>query len=129
MASARSGLALLRDVSAQTILPRSSGRDRRRAARYLCELRTACVVISLVEPVLLTARVRDISQSGIGLLLPSRVHPGSFLAVKLQSPRDKKPRIMRAQVVRVVAQPDRRSWFHGCAFVGELQREEVAGLL
>lgn len=123
---AAGALAPLRDV---TVLPRSSGRDRRRAARYLCELRTACVVISLVEPVLLSARVRDISQNGIGLLLPSRVHPGSFLAVKLQGPRDLQPRIVRARVVRVVAQPDRRSWFHGCALVGELQREDLARLL
>lgn len=110
-------------------VPRASGRDRRRSPRYLCELRTACVVISLVEPVLLSARVRDLSQNGVGLLLPSRVQPGNFLAVKLQGPHDSQPQIMRAQVIRVVAQPDRRTWFHGCAFVGELSRDEVAGLL
>jgi hypothetical protein len=86
-------------------------------------------VISLTEPVLLSVRVRDISQNGIGLLLPSRVQPGSFLAVKLQGPRDSQPRILRAQVVRTVAQPDRRSWFHGCTFVAELSRDDVAGLL
>ncbi len=116
-------------VNSLSALPRAVGRDRRRSPRYLCELRTACVVISLVEPVLLSARVRDLSQNGIGLLLPSRVGPGNFLAVKLQGPRDAKPRIMRAQVVRTVAQSDRRTWFHGCAFVGELSRDEVAGLL
>ena len=99
------GFGSLRDISVPAASPRGSGRDRRRTARYLCELRTACVVISLTEPVLLSARVRDISQNGIGLLLPSRVQPGSFLAVKLQGPRDERPRIMRCRVVRIVAQP------------------------
>lgn len=118
-----------REATAQVLLQRPSRRERRRAARYACQMETACVVISLVEPVLLAVKVRDISQTGIGLVLSSRLHPGAFVAVKLQGPRHPAPRILRAQVMHATAQKDRRSWLAGCSFIGELGKEELALLV
>lgn len=116
-------------LTAQALLHRQSRRDRRRAVRYACELQTACVVISLVEPVLLAVKVCDISQTGIGLVLSSRLHPGTFVAVKLQGPRHPTPRVLRAQVMHTRAQKDRRTWLAGCSFIGELGKEELALLI
>jgi len=109
-------------------LPRGGRGERRRVGRNACNLQTACVVISLVEPVLMTVRVRDISSKGFGLLLPNRVSPGTFLAVKLVSGRQKVPRIVRAQVIHATIITDPKSWLMGCVFVTELRKDEVAGL-
>jgi hypothetical protein len=116
-------------TTAQAMLDRQSRRERRRSPRYRCELQTACVVISLVEPVLLAVRVRDISQTGIGLVLSNRVQPGTFLAVKLQGPRQTAPRVLRAKVVHASVQGDRRTWVLGCCFVGEMRKEDLALLV
>ncbi|MBY0526138.1 MAG: PilZ domain-containing protein [Gemmataceae bacterium] len=115
--------------TAQVVLNRAARQERRRAARHSCQLQTACVVISLVEPVLLAVRVRDISQTGIGLVLPNRLQPGTFLAVKLQGPKQQAPRVLRAQVIHATVQADRRSWLLGCSFVGELRKEDLALLV
>src|SRR5947209_1596728 len=84
--------------------------ERRRITRHKCDMPTACVVISLVEPVLLPVRVRNISQKGLGLLMTTRVSPGAFLAVKFQGPRQKAPRILRARVIHATFLSDTRAW-------------------
>lgn len=121
--------ATLPSATAQAILQRQARRDRRRATRYPCQLQTACVVISLVEPLLLSVKVRDISQTGIGLVAATRIQPGAFLAVKLQGPKHPTPRILRAQVMHSTVQKDRRTWVAGCSFVGELGKDELALLI
>src|SRR5438128_2211710 len=78
---------------------RTTKTERRNKTRYTCDVPTACVVISLVEPVLLPVRIRNVSQRGMGLLVSTRVAPGAFLAVKVQGPRQKAPCILRARVI------------------------------
>jgi hypothetical protein len=52
------------------------------------------------------------------------------VAVKLQGPRHKTPRIVRAQVMHATpAAKDRRTWRLGCAFVGELAQDEIKLLI
>jgi len=102
--------------------------ERRRSLRQLCDLPTACVVISLIEPVLLPVRIRNISPRGIGLLVSNRVAPGSFLAIKVQGPRQKAARILRARVVHATFQPENRTWLIGGTFVEELRKEDMAVL-
>jgi PilZ domain len=122
--------AAARRGTAQALLKRPSGRERRQATRYPCQLQTACVVISLTDPVLLKVRVRDLSQTGIGLVIGNRLPPGTFLAVKLQGPRQPQPRVLRAQVVHATLQAgDRRTWIMGCNFVGGLGQDEIKMLL
>src|SRR6202040_491093 len=67
----------------------SARTERRHCVRHPCNVTTACVVISLVDPLLLTVRVTNLSQQGIGLVSSSRVAPGAFLAIKVQGPRQK----------------------------------------
>ncbi len=102
--------------------------ERRRTARKVCDMPTACVVISLVEPVLLPVRVRNVSSKGMGLLVSTRVAPGAFLAVKIQGPRQKTPCILRARVVHATFLHDLRVWLIGCIFVNELRKEELGQL-
>lgn len=104
-------------------MPRS---ERRRTHRQACDLPSACVVISLVEPVLLPVRIRNLSQKGLGLLMTTRIAPGSFLAIKVQGPRQKAARIIKARVVHATFQQDIRTWLIGCNFVQELRKEELA---
>jgi hypothetical protein len=89
---------------------------------------TACVVISLVEPVLLPVRIHNISQKGLGLLMTTRVGPGAFLAVKFQGPKQKTPRIVRARVIHSTYLNESRTWLVGCYFVGEMRKEDIAQL-
>jgi hypothetical protein len=103
--------------------------ERRRISRKTCDVSTACVVISLVEPILLPVRIRNISQRGLGLLMTTRVAPGSFLAVKVQGPRQKAPRILRARVIHATYSPENRTWMIGCYFVEELRKEELGQLV
>jgi hypothetical protein len=103
--------------------------DRRRATRHGCDLTSACVVISLVEPVLLPVRVKDISKTGVGLLMTARVAPGAFVAVKFQGRRLKEPRIVRARVIHATFKHDIRAWLIGCYFVEPLRKEELAILI
>lgn len=103
--------------------------ERRRATRHSCDLTSACVVISLVEPVLLPVRVRDVSQTGVGLLMTARVAPGAFLAVKFQGRRQKAPRVVRARVIHATFKHDIRAWLIGCYFVEPLAKEELAQLI
>lgn len=107
---------------------RTTKMERRRTSRFPCNLPTACVVISLVEPVLLSVRVRNISQRGIGLLVQSRVAPGAFLAIKVQGPKQKVARILRARVVHATFLPEIRTWLIGGHFVDELRKEELSQL-
>jgi hypothetical protein len=100
--------------------------ERRHSLRKVCDLPTACVVISLVEPVLLPVRIRNISPSGIGLLIASRIAPGSFVAIKVQGPHQKAPRILRARIVHATFQPANRTWLIGGTFVEELGPDDLA---
>jgi len=119
-----------RNATAQALLKRPSGRERRQATRHTCQMQTACVVISMTDPVLLKVRVRDLSQTGIALVLGNRLPPGTFLAVKLQGPRHPQPRVLRAQVIHATPQAgDRRTWIMGCSFVGVLGQDEMKMLL
>jgi hypothetical protein len=99
--------------------------ERRQKTRFQCDVPTACVVISLVEPVLLPVRIRNVSQRGLGLLVSTRVAPGSFIAVKVQGPRQKAPCILRARVIHATFLADVRVWLIGCVFRSELRKEEL----
>jgi hypothetical protein len=118
-----------RGATAQALLKPAAGRERRQATRYPCKLQTACVVISLTEPQLLKVKVRDLSRTGIGLVVGNRVPPGTFLAVKLQGPRQPNPRVLRAQVMHATAAGDRRTWIMGCSFVGGLSQDDIKMLI
>ena len=57
--------------------------DRRQAERYSVNANTACPFVSPVAEDFGPVRIRDVSMSGVGLLVSRRVEPGALLAVTL----------------------------------------------
>jgi hypothetical protein len=102
--------------------------ERRRAYRYACELEATCSAVSLQRnapawPVL----VRDISCTGINLLLNGLLEVGTFLSVKLP-PQCHRRRPLRACVVRI-RRLGPRIWEHGCVLNPELSKAEIEALM
>jgi hypothetical protein len=106
------------------------GEDRRGAVRRVCALATACVVDTDVfdggaAEETWPAALRDVSVTGVGLVLARRFEPGTMLAIETGQ-EEPHPRVF-AQVVRVL--PDEVGhWFHGCAFDRRLSERELAAL-
>jgi hypothetical protein len=68
--------------------------------------------------------VKDISEGGVGLLLPRRFEPGTLLIVQLDPSTAPHAVYMLARVVRIAAQGD-GNWLAGCTFIGELSGQEL----
>jgi serine/threonine protein kinase len=72
--------------------------------------------------------VRDVSQTGIGILLARRFEPGTELAVEGAPGPNGRPELLPAHVVRV--QPEQAGhWIHGCTFDKPLHPEQFRALL
>jgi hypothetical protein len=102
--------------------------ERRAAVRYHSETLVPCAPVPEAEDDPWSARVQDISTSGIGLVVDRYVEPETLLAVQLQGDE-----LVTSYTVLVEVRNARRqsddSWHLGCAFARELSHEEVSGLL
>jgi hypothetical protein len=103
-----------------------AGDDRRAHPRYPEHCVTSCSIIHLPETIQATVRIQDISMGGIGLVSPTPLRPGTFLAIALRR-RGKAPCTLKAQVVRVVAQK-RGTFVLGCRLSPTLSADEFAAL-
>jgi hypothetical protein len=108
--------------------PLDAGAERRSSTRYL--LRVGCCAV--IDPSIHGGDeekwplvVRDVSSSGIGILLARRFEPGTELAVEgIGGPFER----ISARVVRV--EPERAGhWIHGCAFAQPLAEDQLQSLL
>jgi serine/threonine protein kinase len=107
-------------------IPRRPTVDRRVGVRYVSRQKGSCRPLSAEKKWRWTATVRDVSATGIGLLLNRRFEPGTVLRVKL--PGRGARRLYLVRVTRV--QPhSARTWILGCVFPRRLSDEEVATLL
>lgn len=112
--------------STPTPLPARLAADRRAYVRYGSQLKGSCRALSAERKYRWTAQIRDISASGVGLILNRRFEPGTVLRVKL--PGLSARRLYLVRVVRVQKQGD-RTWLVGCVFPRPLTNEEVQSLL
>src|SRR5436190_17839682 len=101
------------------------GDDRRAWVRYPCSLET------LYQPGKgrldhhwWFARVRDISSSGIGLILPQQFPPGTQLAIALHSSEQELSQTLEVNVVHVEPY-EGGGWILGCTFVNQLSEDEL----
>src|SRR5947209_20383502 len=92
------------------IPPAPCAGDRRVGVRRHCNQGARSRPDVLPEDMLWEAQVRDISASGIGLLIDCPFPPGTTLAVELQGAAG--ALTVLANVVHTNAQPD--GWLHGC---------------
>jgi hypothetical protein len=72
-------------------------------------------------------KLRDVSRSGIGLILNCRPPVASTLVIKLQTPTQHLSRPMLLRVEHVTDQGD-GTWVVGCSFVRKLREEELEAL-
>ncbi|HEX5271162.1 MAG TPA: PilZ domain-containing protein [Gemmataceae bacterium] len=104
--------------------PLPGPRERRATVRYPSSLLGSCRTLHARENDLWTARVRDISTVGIGIVLRRRFEPGTVLAVEPLGPHEQTPSCLMVQVVHATAQPGGH-WLLGCRFIGEISDDDV----
>lgn len=102
---------------------------RRRDTRYPCSLKGQCrpsghAFSTGVWPV----NVRDISVSGIALVLSRRFEPGTILVVELLDQKEQVSQIFLVRVARVEQLAD-RAWLLGCTLARRLDENELKALV
>jgi hypothetical protein len=102
--------------------------DRRGVPRHAYELQPFCCFASDGEAGSPPARVRDISTTGIGLLLEQPLKPGAVLILRLQVSDGRLSRPLPARVMHSTPQPD-GGWLVGCQFVRPLGSQQLRALL
>jgi hypothetical protein len=106
---------------------RKAGVERRTAVRYSLNVPSSfCHPVSEVvnDARWTSARVHDISRSGIALLAQRKLPRGQLLALELEGVR----RLLLAEVTHATAQ-EGHNWLVGCEFVAELSDEEFRNVV
>lgn len=108
----------------------AAGSERRAYIRHTVGAGTRCVIDTSVcggSHEMWPLVVRDVSTTGIGVLLARRFEPGTDLCIEFWSGRDGQSRSLAVRVVRVTSEP-LGHWAHGCIFHMALSEAELAEL-
>ena len=100
--------------------------EQRPAVRYLCDRDVACSEVSTRER--LGARLRNISISGIGLLLHAPIPAGTDLEIEVRTKHPDRPLRVLARVVHATKQAE-GNWIIGCTLVRKPMEEHLLALL
>jgi serine/threonine protein kinase len=106
----------------------SRRRERRASVRYSSSLEASCQPTSRLRERCWSARIQDISSSGMCLILRRRFEPGTVLTAELQGTTETITKTLLIHVMRVHEQSPRK-WTVGCAFDRELNEFELKALL
>jgi len=103
--------------------------ERRVRVRYTQSLKSFCQKGSgELDQIWWMGRVRDISGTGVGLVIQHRFEPDTHLLLELENPAHARSSSYQVRVIRATSLPDGR-WLLGCAFLQELSESELAALL
>lgn len=103
------------------------GAERRVAERFPCDLELSCREQGSIRGEWQALRVQNISATGIGLMAPHKLRPGSVVVIRLASPTRG---VSRPIVVRVMhTTPFEGAWLTGVMFVRPLGAESLRELL
>jgi hypothetical protein len=102
--------------------------ERRRAQRHVCNLETSCRLVASVAGNAQIVRVRNISASGISLVLNGPVEPETILYIELLNRPTSFLCLIRLRVVYSVEHPN-GVFIVGGAFLQALTAEQLTGLL
>jgi hypothetical protein len=104
--------------------------DNRRAwVRYPCAQKGVCRAVANSQyGGLWPAKVRDISTSGISLIMSRRFEAGTVLVVELDNTSGDESILLLARVVRVTERR-RDDWIMGCTLSKQLSTNELTGLV
>jgi hypothetical protein len=108
--------------------PKVQGAERRAWIRYPRRLRTLWQQFGSRQEDSWTAELRDISKSGLGLVVDRSFPPGSVLTVRLQTGANRFSRTMLVRVKHCEPQPG-GTWHVGCCFAVQLKDDELQQLL
>jgi serine/threonine protein kinase len=103
-------------------------RERRASVRYSSGLEASCQPTSRLKERCWSARIQDISSSGVCLILRRRFEPGTVLTAELHGSTESITKTLLIHVMRVHEQSPRK-WSVGCAFDRELNDFELKALL
>ena len=101
--------------------------ERRAAVRYPSQSATACHPVPDGD-VLCSARVVDISTTGVGLVVDRFVEPETLLAIELPSDGPTPGYTLLVEVRHATARGE-GEWRLGCSFARELSEDELRWLL
>lgn len=107
---------------------RHSPSDQRLWMRFPCNIKATYQKVASPESPAESARVLNISASGIGLLVPQLVDTGTLLSLDLQPHGNNETRTMLACVVHVNPQAS-GEFALGCNFIRELSEQDLHALL
>ena len=121
-------MSQLPPVALDKTVPAAQKMERRASVRLKSNAKGHCQSLSLQREMSWEAVVRDISSSGIGLLLPRRFEAGTLLTIELTETAEGKKHLLIARVVHATPQPE-GNWLVGCTLASSLAEDEVQLLL
>jgi PilZ domain len=100
--------------------------ERRTVVRYLCDRKVFYAPLWTSER--RWARIRNVSVTGISLLVAAAIKPGTDLAIDMKTVE---PGILLTLVARVVhaTKQDEGNWIIGCTFLSGPREEPLRALL
>lgn len=104
----------------------ADSKDRRAAERMTVNAGTSCGFAGVVED-LGTAKIRDVSMDGIGILLTHQVAVGSLLAITISNPAQKLSKTVLVRVAHVTAAHG--GYLVGGTFSEQLTYQELTALV
>lgn len=105
-----------------------SGSDRRAWIRFSCDLGSSCRPSIGGADMSWAARILDISQGGIRLLVERRFEMRTILNIELEGESEDGPSSLMVRVVHVAAESGGQ-WALGCRFGRDLTDKELEALL
>lgn len=108
---------------AESVTKATAVDERRNFDRFTCEIPTTCQPPSAWRKDPWPATIRDISNSGMSLVLNRRFEKGAGLAVELPTDQGTTSTNL-ARVIHVQSLPE-GGWLLGCHFISELSDDEI----
>jgi hypothetical protein len=112
-----------------SLAPTPPGAERRGAVRYVGNRALLCDVTVGEGGERWTARIHDVSATGIGLLLSRRPERGTILTLRFRPPTDQLVPPLEACVIHATREHPASPFVVGCAFANVLGPEELQALL
>jgi hypothetical protein len=114
-------------------VPDKSGNERRASVRYTCDPESfspenSCRPITAPSREAWSAIVRDLSTSGIGIIVNRRFEPGTLLKVDLEDAEHTTSTTLLVRVARI-SQEDPTSWLLGCTFTTKMTESDLLSLM
>jgi hypothetical protein len=106
----------------------TSGIERRTSLRQLCGRHTLCRLISLLQRPTIPTVIRDISTTGVGLVMEKPLPLGTFVALDVARLDAQERRAIAARVVRYRRQ-EKGGWLIGCVMLQPLTAQQVEDML